>query len=912
MDLTEKIHLLGDLLGQVITERENPQIFLLVEKIRGLAKQRRGAFNEDAQGLAQEVAGLTGSAARAVASAFSLYFDLVNLAEEDSRVQIMRQQNRENAFSHDSIEEAVSQLKQSGVSAAQMQTLLQRLSIELVLTAHPTETKRRTILGKTQRISEILRNLNRSDLLPSEIEAYRQALHNEISAFWLSERTRTARPEVTDEVRTGLYTIDSIFWEALPRIYSDLDAALAKHYPGLTVDHAWLRLASWIGGDRDGNPNLTTAITAETLRLHRGLAVEKHRAALQDLARQLSLSSRRVPPPKSLLAWFERRRPLPEHIAYLEKRYAREPYRLALSLVAEDLAHASREDMRTNLLSMQPTPAHAQLEEIVQVVELVRQAIPEPLSRGNIFKFGRQLQIFGLHAARLDIREDASRFNAAVGEILRGLGIHPDFEHASGEERLALLQNLLTRVPPDLAPHPGVTPETAEIWALFQLISRARKVYGSALLGPVVVSMTKHAADLLSVLLLAHWTGGADGMDLAPLFETMQALADAPHILHTLFQSPAYNAHLQTCANHQILMIGYSDSNKDGGYLAANWALYQAQERIHLACREHGVDFTLFHGRGGTVARGGGPANRAIRAQPPGTVNGHFRLTEQGEIISSRYANPELAHRHLEQITSAVLLASAPPPAEAASLPDEWRNAMSIMADAAYRAYRGLVYETPGFLEYWQTATPLAQISRLSISSRPAARQAASGEAPDDLNNIRAIPWVFSWMQSRFNPPGWYGLGSGLLAYINASPSAGNLERLQRMYTHWPFFKSLLDNSEMSLLKADMQIAALYSALVPDQELAGRIFAVIQTEYERTRQAVLAVSGHSELMESEPVIQRSIQLRNPYVDPLNYLQVEMLQRLKTLPDDASAEVELLNEIIAITINGIAAGLRNTG
>jgi phosphoenolpyruvate carboxylase len=356
-----------------------------------------------------------------------------------------------------------------------------------------------------------------------------------------------------------------------------------------------------------------------------------------------------------------------------------------------------------------------------------------------------------------------------------------------------------------------------------------------------------------------------------------------------------------------MVMIGYSDSNKDGGYLAANWALYQAQENVARLCREHKLKLTLFHGRGGTVARGGGPANRAIRSQPPGTIGGRFRLTEQGEIIASRYANRHLAHRHLEQIASAVLLASSPvPPNGEAEIPDAWREAMDTMSAAALKAYRALVYETPGFLDYWKFATPLDEVARLAIGSRPASRQVGSL----GVENIRAIPWVFSWMQSRFNLPGWYGLGSGLEAISLSNPES--LLLIKEMYEQWPFFRALIDNAEMSLLKADMGIAALYSQLVPDQDLAGQIFDRLMAEFERTKETILRVTGHKELLEGEPVIQRSVHLRNPYVDPLNYIQIEMLRRLRVLPDPDTDHAEALREAIELTINGIASGLRNTG
>jgi phosphoenolpyruvate carboxylase len=524
------------------------------------------------------------------------------------------------------------------------------------------------------------------------------------------------------------------------------------------------------------------------------------------------------------------------------------------------------------------------------------------------------MEIFGLHAARLDLREDSARLASALGEILRALNVDLAFERGDDRSRTETLTRLLSRPAPSLAAQPGVTAETAETWALFRLVARAQGVYGRDLFGPFIISMTRGPADVLTVLLLARWAGCADGLPIVPLFETLDDLDAAPRILGELFALDAYRAHLAAYRNEQTVMIGYSDSNKDGGYLAANWALYQAQENIARVCREHGVTLTLFHGRGGTVARGGGPANRAIRAQPPGTVNGRFRVTEQGEILAARYGDPDIAHRHLEQIVHAVLLASATSDERhgaggerrvaphSSPVTPEWRAAMTAMSNSARAAYRALVYETPGFVDYWRCATPIDEISRLRIGSRPAARKSGAWQ----IAHIRAIPWVFSWMQSRFNLPGWYGLGAAL-----ASPAASR-PTLHAMYHGWPFFRALLDNAEMSLLKADLGIAALYSALVPDRALADSIFHHIRSEYERTRDAILAVTGHRELLETAPVIQRSVQLRNPYVDPLNHLQIEMLRRLRALPDPESPEAEPLREVIVLTINGIAAGLRNTG
>ncbi len=917
MEISESIHLLGDLLGQVIIEQESSEVFGIVENIRSAAKIRRQAEPAAAQAAAEElarkVAALDHGRARAVASAFTLYFDLVNLAEENTRVTVLREEESQNypKSIHESIGEAIVQLKDMGITPLQMQALLDDLQIELVLTGHPTEAKRRTILAKNQRISEALQTLSQVDLLPREREEIRDALHAEIMSFWLTERVRTAAPAVTDEVRTGLYFIEQIFWEVLPQIYQDLENALETQFPGVKVDHPWLRLASWMGGDRDGNPNVTADVTAETFRLHRGLAVESLRIAIQDLARRLSVSSRRVPPSGALQAWFEKRRPLPEHVEYIQKRYEREPYRLVLSLLASDLAEASKEDMKQNLLSSTPHPARIRLSDLKIPLEMIAETLPRPIAIATLKNVHRQVDIFGLHAARLDLREDAGRLNQSMGEILRALKIAPNFEQAPKQERQEVLTRLLTEPRPPLAPHPGVTRETAETWTLFQLINRTRQIYDPDLVGPFIISMTSDPADVLCVLLLAHWTGCGDGLFIVPLFETIADLEAAPRILEELFSLEVYRSHLATCHNEQIVMIGYSDSNKDGGYLTANWALYQSQEGIARTCRQAGIKLTLFHGRGGTVARGGGPANRAIRAQPPGTIAGHFRLTEQGEVISSRYSNRGLAHRHLEQIVHAVLLASARSFTsksfkELDTVPDAWCDAMATMSAAAQRAYRKLVYETPGFVEYWQFVTPLDEIKRLQIGSRPATRKSG----PQQVSAIRAIPWVFSWIQSRFNLPGWFGLGAGLeVMQPNPDKPSG---LLQEMYAGWPFFTTLLDNAAMSLLKADLNIARLYSSLAPDQKMAEGIFGEISVEYRRTRAAILAINQHHELMDEEPVVQRSIILRNPYVDPLNYIQVEMLRRVRSLTDADGPDAEPLRDVIVLTINGIAAGLRNTG
>ena len=902
MDLSASIHLLGDLLGKVLKAQESPALFEIEERIRELAKARRlGDVDANLQ-LAKQVTDLDIDQARAVAAAFALYFDLVNLAEEHHRVRVLRDRQGEKYPDpiSGSIGDAIAQLKTQGVTKKQMEALIENLSIELVFTAHPTQAKRRTILANLGRVSELLRHLSHIDLKPHERASYQQDLEVEITTFWLTNRARTARPEVTDEVRTMMFFAENILWDILPRIYADLDQALAAHYPRLTANPNWLRIASWVGGDRDGNPNVTHDVTAETLRLHRGLAVEKHRKNLRNLARRLSISAGRIPPPKNLVNWLEDRKPFPAHIAFLEGRYTQEPYRLALSLLGADLAYASQEDMKSRLLSTDTHQARANPQDFSKVLNILHRALPQQIAKRNITPLLRQFDIFGLHTAQLDIREESTRLSATLGEILRALNLYPDFYQLDDANRTKILVDLLAQPTPAMAEQPGVTQETSETWKVFQLLARAKEIYGLGLTGPFIISMTRGTADVLTVLLLAQWAGCSDGLKIVPLFETVDDLVAAPTILTDLFILPGYAEHLKSCGNEQIVMIGYSDSNKDSGYLAANWALYQGQELIAQVCREHAVKLTLFHGRGGTVARGGGPANRAIRAQPPGSIAGRFRVTEQGEVISSRYTNPNLAYRHLSQVTSAVLLASSPK-GDAFDIPDHWRDRLNQYAQAARDKFHGLVYETEGFMTYWQEATPLDEIVRLRIGSRPATR----GKGRLKVTKIRAIPWVFSWMQSRYNLPGWYGLGTGL-----------NIEKdlslMQEMYADWPFFQAMLDNAEMSLLKADMEIAGEYSELVTDKKSGEKIFTQIKEEFESTREVILSITENKELLDNDPVIQRSIHLRNPYIDPLNYIQVETLRQMRALPNSENPQANELRQVIIQTINGIAAGLRNTG
>jgi phosphoenolpyruvate carboxylase len=796
----------------------------------------------------------------------------------------------------ESIGAAMDALKASGASETAVRNLMDRLHIELVLTSHPTQAKRRSLLSKVAQIRALVEQLSRSSTSPADVRRIQIDLRAVITTLWLSDRARTRRPNVTDEVRTGLYFLDNIFWDVIPRIHRDLNEHLARTFPGVSLDRPWLTLASWIGGDRDGNPNVTHTVTAETLRLHRGLAVERHRHRFGELARQMTFSDRKIGPSRELAAWFEQRKDhLPERVAYLVDRYPHEPFRHYMALLEADLAAATQEDMTSHLLDELPHSAVADPQQLMTGLDEIAKVVPPAIAQAELRDMRTQMATFGLQAARLDVREDARRINTVLAEILVVSGIAPDYAGLKPEAKLALLTSLLEKPSQTLAAD-SLSEYAAETWAVFRLLSKAISIYGRELLGPFVISMARHPADVLAVLVLAYWAGCHENLEIAPLFETIDDLKNCSTVLSSLFANAAYASHLDRNGRRQIVMLGYSDSNKDGGYLAAQWVLYGAQEQIANVCRAHRVDLTLFHGRGGSVARGGGPANRAIQAQAPGSVAGHFRVTEQGETIDYRYGDPELAYRSLEQMIHAVLTASLPESRE--SPRPEWRSAMDAMAAASMQAFTGLVHRTPGFMQFWREVTPLEEIAGLYLSSRPASR----GEKLD-FEKVRAIPWVFSWMQSRFNLAGWFGLGTGL----EAIPS---LPVLQEMYAHWPFFRATLDNSELSLLKADMGIARIYVSLSSDPATANSLFDKIEQEYQRTVSAILKIKSSARLMDDDPTLQRSILLRNPYIDPLNFLQVEVLRRLRAQP--GAEEHERLRSTMVQTINGIAAGLMNTG
>jgi phosphoenolpyruvate carboxylase len=937
--LSTTIHYLGDILGGVIREQAGEAAFALEEQVRVLAKELRANDHGDqAEAMRALVTDLTIPQARDLIKSFSEYFALVNLSEQLQRIWVLR----ERALRHpgeprsESIGAAVAELKARGVAASALQSWLDTALILPVFTAHPTEAKRQTTLEKLRRIADSVQRHYATDQLPDEHAETARLIAEELVGLWQSDEVRVIRPTVSDEVKNGLYYFEASLLDLIPLLYRELEIALAKHYP----EHDWripplLRFGSWMGGDRDGNPFVTHDVTVETARLLRARALQRQIAAIEELSRRFGQSSRQIgisgELQRSLEADAQR---FPEVAGLLEHRNPYEPYRQKCTYIREKL-----------LRSLEHTQRHAPdwggsgslpaagtfyfrradlLDELRVIERSLRANAGAAVADGALRDMIRQVEVFGLNMATLDIRQHSERHSSALAEVLAYAGVCADYAALDEAARVQLLSREVASPRPLIPTRLPYSEETAETIQTFRTVAAILEQLSPEAIETYIISMTTGASDVLTTLLFAKEAGlyqpeqDASRLNIVPLFETGADLAGCDTVMEACWRLPAYREHLRMRGNVQEIMIGYSDSNKDVGFVAANWALYQAQRTLrNLAARED-VDLRLFHGRGGAIGRGGGPANQAILAQPPGSVGGQIKITEQGEVISDRYGMPDLARRHLEQVVNAVLLASF---ASREDAPPEWEQALERLAEIARGHYRGLVYEHPDFLRYFRSATPIAEISRLKIGSRPASRKNS-----DRIEDLRAIPWVFSWMQSRHTLPGWYGLGYALETFVAGDggwgmgdgdlhtnpqlPIPSPLALLQQMYAEWPFFRAMIDNAQMILGKADLHIAERYAELAPEPRVAEAIFGAISAEYERTSRMVCKVAKIRHLLDNSPVLQKSIARRNPYVDPLSYIQIELLRRLRAAPD--GPDHTALEDVILLSISGIAAGLKNTG
>jgi len=895
--------LLRAVLADVISAAEGPQVLELHDRAVALSKRSRGGEEAAANELAGIAADLPLDQTQALVRSLTCWFQLVNLAEDNERVRRVRSRQADSGLAprRGSMADAVERLARRGTTAAALEHALARMHIRLVVTAHPTEARRITTVEKLARVFGVLRELDERRPRAGAEEQARRRLRTTVQELWGSDELRAVSPTVLDEVRAGLVYFTSTLGAEVPVFYRDVEDAVARSYPDEPIAvPPLLSFGSWIGGDRDGNPHVTPDATAATLATMREECLRFLERRVAEIGPRVSLSTRLVGSSEGLepllKAGAER---FPGTAAALERRNPDEPYRRAFGLVLERL-RATREAAGGY------AAPDGLLADLWLVVHSLQASGARFIADGELRDLIRQVEVFGFHFARLDVREHATRHRAALAEMLSALGVHEAYDSLPSSERVSLLVRLIAErrplIPADAS---GFSAQTREVVGTFRTLYELLTGDHAGAVESYVVSGAAGPEDLLEVLLLmkesclAQAGGGGAMLRMVPLFETGETLANSAATMRTLLGLPVYRAALRAMGDDQEVMIGYSDSNKDVGYVASGWATYSAQIELSAVMAEHGVAWTFFHGRGGAVGRGGGPSNVAIRAQPPGTVAGRVKITEQGEVLAAKYSVREVAHRELELVASAVTMSALDHVGRPSSQrADQFGALMETMAKHSAEKYRALVYDDDQFSAFFYAVTPVEDISRLRIGSRPAKRQRSYL-----IEDFRAIPWVFSWTQTRIVLPAWYGLGTALAA---AREEAG-IEVLREMERDWPFFAGMISNAEMALTKADLGIGRRYAALCEDDELRERVWGEIEAELESTTRELLNVTGGQRLLDREPVLQRSIELRNAYVDPLSFVQTELLRRAR-----AGESGDELARTTFLTINGIAGGLRNTG
>ena len=875
--LRDDVRLLGALLGDTIRTREGTAVFDAVEQVRALSKGGRAGHAAEAAELSRVLMALPVESALPLARAFSHFLNLANVAEQHHRIRRRRSYQRDDAAApqRGSCAETFQRLIAAGVSPDRLFGAVSAMRVELVLTAHPTEVSRRTMIHKYNRVAALLARRDRPDLTAPERRGVMEDLRREIASAWASEEVRRQRLTPQDEVRAGLVVFEQSLWHAVPMFLRSADAALrAATGRGLPLDAAPVSFGSWIGGDRDGNPNVTAGVTREACLLGRYLAADLYLREIEALRDELSLVD----------ASAELRR---------EVGGAREPYRELLRDVRARLtatrawADASR---RAGRELPADAPIYLEADDLARPLRLCHASLCSAghalVAAGRLADILRRIAVFGLTMARLDIRQESARHTEALDAITRALGLG-SYAEWDEETRVRFLERELEN-PRPLIPH--AFHAASSVRDVLDTFAAIAGIHHESL-GAYVVTMTHAASDVLAVELLQKEAGVARPLRVVPLFETSADLEGAPAVLERLLDVPAHRARID---GRQEVMVGYSDSAKDVGRLTASWNLYTAQERLVAACRGRGVALTLFHGRGGSVGRGGGPTYLALMAQPPGSVDGTLRVTEQGEMIQALFGLPDIAVRTMEVYTSGTLdawLTPAPAP------PPQWRECMARLAADAREAYRRYVYDTPAFLDYWRASTPVTELEHVNIGSRPARRGGDGG-----VTSLRAIPWQFGWTQTRLLVASWLGVDEALAR----AAGRGDEQMLREMFAGWPHVRSTFSLLEMVLAKADAGIAGIYDACLVPESLRP-IGDDLRRRLAVADRALRRVTGHATLLEDNPVLRRSIDVRNPYVDPINVLQVELLRRLRGGDDDPHLRTAFL-----VTVNGIAAGLRNTG
>jgi phosphoenolpyruvate carboxylase len=921
--LVEDIRLLGRILGDVIREQEGVEAYELIEKIRTLSVAfRRDADQEADKALKKLLKSLSGDQTVSVIRAFTYFSHLANLAEDRHHIRRRAVHERAGDTQEGSIEVAMSRLRWAGIAPKAISATLAQSFVSPVLTAHPTEVQRKSILDAERDIAQLLTQRDeikqragtidskKDALTPKELAANEAQMRARVMQLWQTRLLRFSKLTVADEIENALSYYESTFLREIPKLYADLEGML-----GNQPVHSFLRMGQWIGGDRDGNPNVSAQTLEYALRRQAEVALRHYLTEVHYLGSELSISAMLADCTPEMQALAERS---PDQNAHRKD----EPYRRALTGMYARLAATLSDLTGTEAARHAVAPQNPYLlaEEFVTDLRVIEASLKAnhgaALTAQRLHPLIRAVEVFGFHLATVDLRQSSDKHEEVVTELLATARVHPAYGSLSEDAKRQLLLGLLNDARPLRVHGAEYSAHTQSELAIFAAAKVMRKRFGVEAIRHYIISHTETVSDLLEVLLLQKEVGlmrgtldasGVADLIVVPLFETIEDLRNAAPIMREFYALPGIADLVKRGGAEQDIMLGYSDSNKDGGIFTSNWELYRAEialvELFDVLAAQHKIQLRMFHGRGGTVGRGGGPSYQAILAQPPGTVRGQIRLTEQGEVIGSKYANPEIGRRNLETLVAATLEATLLQPTKPAT--KAFLEAAAELSQNSMSAYRALVYETPGFTEYFFSSTPLREIAELNIGSRPASRKASQR-----IEDLRAIPWGFSWGQCRLTLPGWFGFGSAVQKFVGAGTAAEQKERvalLQKMYKQWPFFGTLLSNMDMVMAKSDLALASRYSELVSDSRLRKKIFSAIEAEWHSTAQALATITGEKNRLANNAALQRSIRHRFPYIDPLHHLQVELVRRYREGKAD-----ERVQRGIHISINGIAAGLRNTG
>ncbi len=926
-ELRSRVKLFGNLLGNVIREHAGNSVYVAVETLRkGYIKLRNEDNPRLRSRLRELIERLEPSELSQVLRAFSIYFTLVNIAEESFMHQQRRRQVRSGAsLWTGSFSDTLTQFMMDGITAEQLQTLMDRLAYIPVFTAHPTESKRRTIMEILRRIFVTSEKLQDKNLGKDELREVREQLEADIQILWKTDEVRVHKPQVRDEIRNGLYYFRECLFDAVPQVYRYLEKAVYRNYGNNANDEnlvktpSFLTFGSWIGGDRDGNPFVKPETTALAVRLHNQEILQEYIKRVEELGKVLTHSAQMITPSDAFIGNQEEDQAIIEE-AFNEKpnRFIQEPYRRKLHLIRYRLKrNLQAAAQRIEGTFADTSSTYKDESEFLRDLNLISDSLKSHndnnIANGELKDLIRLVETFGFYLVRLDVRQESTRHTDAVNEICTALGICDNYQSQSEAEKLVTLSAALSN--PEkaaLALHElqELTRETVEV---FKTMTDIRQEVSPKAFGNYVISMTHCASHVMEVMFLARLAGlaGYDGdhwychINVSPLFETVEDLSHVEEVLTNLLDNSTYKALLQASDNTQEIMLGYSDSCKDGGILASAWSLYEAQNKIIRLTKKHQIECRLFHGRGGTIGRGGGPTHEAILSQPGNTVLGQIKFTEQGEVLSYKYSNRETAIYELTMGITGLMKASRCiiDPVE-----DERNDYMGIMDELTRigeQSYRELTDQSKAFLDYFYEATPVAEIGLMNIGSRPSHRK----KQDRSKSSVRAIPWVFGWAQARQTLPAWYGIGAALAEWRSDKPE--RLAKLQKMYLEWPFFHSLISNSQMALYKSEMDIAKEYASLCLSSETEKEIYEKIRGEYTRTVNHVLNVCNYQSLLEDNPILSLSLTRRNPYLDPLNYIQITLLERYRNenLADD---ETSIWLDPLLRSINAIASGMRNTG